>query len=216
MADKMREKNVIILCGIICTTLIICGILFWPTLYHYDKTNFGDKQSGQYFTRVNRFTGYTEILYESGWEPKRGEKKFTAMPQDERDKVKIKGYFRNIQPKNRDQHTRWVLDDSNFKGDIYNGTRWTIKKLRISIGAKDKEGKIKWQKIYETSVNIAPFSVGGCSIGLIDGNYDIDQFDPPSGIPTGKKLVPYYGPVLPLTLLSAEVKLEEIFGYEGE
>jgi hypothetical protein len=52
MADKMREKNVIILCGLI---LIICGIFLWPTLYRYDKTEAR-------LVKINRITGYTQVL----------------------------------------------------------------------------------------------------------------------------------------------------------
>jgi hypothetical protein len=59
MADKWREKNTILMCGMICTTLIICGILFWPTLYRYDKTE-------SKLVRINRITGDTHVLEKRG------------------------------------------------------------------------------------------------------------------------------------------------------
>jgi len=83
--EKMREKNIIVICGIICTTLIICGILFWPTLYRYDKT------TNQTIVRINRVTGYTEMLYLShGWEPVRNQKNAQAIPQGGIDKDSVK------------------------------------------------------------------------------------------------------------------------------
>jgi hypothetical protein len=244
MAEKLKEKKIII-CGIICTTLIIFGTLFWPTLYRYDKTNFGNNRSGQYLTRVNRLTGYTEILYESGWEPKRGEEKAEAMPQHERDKVKITGYFR-YKPTEGEQYARYILDENIYKGDIYNGTSWTIKKLRLSIGAKDKDEKIHWQKTYEASIDIAPFSIGSCSIKLMDA-ITIMEFEPYTGptqskeevasnkgrweytytadelkqIAAGKKLSKKGKWILsdkpPVRLdLIPDIRIEEIFGYKNE
>ena len=51
----------------ICTTLIICGIFFWPTLYRYDSMKDGKKTR---LVRIHRVTGSTEILLgESGWKP---------------------------------------------------------------------------------------------------------------------------------------------------
>ncbi|MGA8570908.1 MAG: hypothetical protein ACLP7A_03460 [Desulfobaccales bacterium] len=353
MADKMREKNAIILCGIICITLIICGVLFWPTPYRYDKTDFGDKGSGQYFIRVNRFTGYAETLYKSGWESMRGEVKDIAMPQDERDKVKIKGYFHNdgwqpisITPATPDissstkqqnadlDYIRMVRDyanqygirpdvylsilnqesqlnpnpksetmlkigaghladlynkygnwaqavkaynggsdpnyllnvgrqlrrareqlqrlgtitqpalvgkpepisqghiipkdqivfdkpsaaTGNYKGDIYNGTSWTINKLRLSIGAKDKEGKIQWQKAYEVSIYIEPFSIGSCSIKLMDSNYFTPnaKADALGASKEKEEASREGGHWEPVEALSPEVKVEEIWGYKGD
>jgi len=129
----------------ICTTLIVCGILFWPTFYRYDKIG------GKLPVRVNRITGYTEILYPNrGWEPVRNAQ---TIPRNERNNVKVLGYFDS--------------DKRLYNGEIYNGTNYTLKKIRLSIGAK-YGGKMEWQKIYETPIDIAPFSKGSCSINLID------------------------------------------------
>ena len=224
----MREKDIIIICGIICATLIISGILFWPTLYRYDKINFGDKRSGQYLARVNRLTGYTEVLDSSGWYLKGGEKKANVMPQEEKNKVKIMGYFHDNAAEGQDPYARVVKLESNYKGDIYNGTSWTIKKIRLSIVAKDKGGKIEWQKTYEASVDIAPFSKGYCSIKLMDNTVKIEfePYIPPKakadsleaprgnkeasreGAPKGR-----WGPPIGEALLP-DVKIEEAFGYK--
>ncbi len=145
----MKDKVKLLLCAMICTTLVVCGILFWPTFYRYDKIE------GKLPVRVNRITGYTEILYPNRrWEPV---KNVQPIPHNERNKVKVLGYFNS--------------HDRIYKGEIYNGTSYTLKKIWLSIGAKRNSGKIEWQKIYETPVDIAPFSKGYCSIGLIDTKY---------------------------------------------
>lgn len=153
----MKENNIVIICGIICITLIICGVLFWPTLYRYDKTKRGDNQL---IVRVNRLTGYTDILYESRWQPII-KNRFQSLPQKEQNKVEITGLFK----------------DGQYEGWIYNGTSWTISKIRLYIEAKDNEGNIIWGKKYETSVTsgefvylgyISPFSKGSFTIKLMD------------------------------------------------
>jgi hypothetical protein len=178
----------------------------------------------------------------------REEGKAIAMPQDERDKVKIKGYFHNEQPPQPQTYTREDLERivgdlgrGNYKGDIYNGTSWTINKLRLSIGAKDKEGKIQWQKTYEVSIYIEPFSIGYCSIKLMDSNYFTPNAKADAlGAPKEKEEAsgegalrarkqssdleakPSQGHIIPKELivfdepLSPEVKIEDIFGYKGE
>jgi hypothetical protein len=149
MVDKMKEKNIIILGAVICATLIICGILYWPTLYRYDKIE------GKMPIRVNRITGYTEILYRGHeWKPV---KNVQTIPQNERDKVTILGDFN--------------INGQIYNGEIYNGTSYTLKKIRLSIGAKNDSGIIEWQKRYETPIDIPPYSKGFCSIGLIDTKY---------------------------------------------
>ena len=181
----MRDKNTIIICGIICIALTICGILFWPTLYRYDKTSFRGNRLGQYMVKINRITGYTEILYESGWKPKKVEKKAIGMPKGEKDKIEINGYFLSDE---KHPFDKFIGPSAIYNGGIYNGTIWTIKNLLISIGGKDKDGKIKWKKTYAASIDVAPFSTGSFSIKLMDFVYT----------------------------LNPEVKIEEVFGYKSE
>ena len=37
----MRDKVKLLICATVCATVIICGLLFWPTLNRYDKVKVG-------------------------------------------------------------------------------------------------------------------------------------------------------------------------------
>lgn len=183
----MREKNVIILCGIICTTLIICGILFWPTLYRYDKVKVGESTLP---VRINRLTGYTETFFGKQWI---GERIIKMITQEEKNNIEVEGFFDDRMPKElTNPQEKWIPLVTNYKGTIYNGTEWNINKICLSIGGKDKAGKIHWQKLYEVSVYIPPLSRGHCLIELMDNPHIIDN------------------------PLSPDVKVEKAFGYKGE
>lgn len=142
----MREKNAIIICALICATSIICGVLFWPTLYRYDKLG------GKLPVRINRLTGYTEILYSSGWKSLNN-KETKPIPKEEIAKIETRGNFDG---------------KGHYDFDLYNGSGWTIKKIKLVIELKDGNGKKIWQRIYETTADIKPFSTGSCSIKLMD------------------------------------------------
>jgi len=98
---------------------------------------------------MNRITGFTEILYSSGW--KRIIENDEAIPKDEIAKIEIRG----------------DIEGEYYKFVIYNGSNWTIKKIKLSIGAKDVQGRKIWQRIYETTVNVNPFYTGSYSIKLM-------------------------------------------------
>jgi len=192
----MREKNTIIICTIVCITLIICGILFWPTLYRYDKIKLGDDT---FPFRVNRITGYTEILWvNDGWRAVRAEKVIKTMHHEEMAKITRIGDFDG---------------KGHYKFDIYNGTVWTIRKIRLSIGLKDNQGKDKWQRIYETSVNIQPFSKSSSSIELMD--YAPRTFYEPY-VPEPEKGKWVIHDALPVKDFIPDIRIEKIFGYQGE
>jgi hypothetical protein len=199
MAEKMRENHVIILCGIICITLIICGALFWPTLYRFDKIKYADYQLP---IKLNRITGYTEILYPNGWRTVSYE--IQVLPINEKDKITIHGYFDG---------------KGHYEFDIYNGTAWTIKKIRLSIGAKERQGKDRWRKIYEPPVNVGPFSKSSSSIELMDYASEtawivVDQTKTDRQVP----ITPWgvHSPLSPEDIIGADTRIEEIFGYKGE
>jgi hypothetical protein len=151
----MREKSAIIICALICATLIICAVLFWPTLYRYDKTQ-------SKLVRINRITGYTEILSGSSWthvskikpfNPNEYTTKVPAIPKEEISKIEISGVFDG-------------KGHYNFR--VYNGSEWIIKSMKLSIGLKDGNEKIFWKRIYETSIDIQPLSISSGSIKLMD------------------------------------------------
>lgn len=153
----MKEKNIIIICALIFVTLIAGGVLFWPTLYRYERIG------GEFPVRINRFTGYTEILYMSGWEREVSNTEILEIPKKDISKIEIRGTFDT---------------GINYKLDVYNGTNWTIRKIKISIGLSDANNKL-----YETMANIRPFSTGSCSITLMysgpiakkDGDYTLQE-----------------------------------------
>ena len=184
----MREKNTIIVCATVCVTLIICGIIFWPTLFRYDKIKFGESTLP---FRVNRITGYTEILYLDGW--KIVSYVINEMPIDEINKITINGDFDG---------------KGNYKFSVYNASNWTINKIRFSIWLNINQ-KLIWQRIYETPINILPFSKQSSSIELMDNapktiffeHIDLDAMKPGQ--------VRYLGEAGP------GVKLEKAFGYKG-
>lgn len=203
----MKEKTIIILCSMLCVTLIVWGIFFWPTLYRYDKTE------GK-LVRINKITGYTEILYDSGWVPS-VEKKIRVMPQDEKNKVEVIGRLDLFEAKEKPVTGGRFLY-SGYKGTIYNGTSWTIRKVRLSIAAKNKTGKDEWQKIYETSVDIPPFSWSSCSIRLMDPPFIIPETKVDSSEAPKEKEQANKQKMPEAVELSPDVKILEIFGYEGE
>jgi len=181
----MREKIAIIICALICTTIIICGVLFWPTLYRYDKF------AGKLPVRMNRLTGYTEILYGSGWERKVSDKELQEIPKEEIVKIGIRGSFDG---------------KGCYNFTIYNGCEWDIKRIKLSIGLKDGNGKKIWEKIYESSTNIRPFSIGSCSITLMDyaaKTPDVGEFLGPLDMDKSKIRLP-------------EVALEGVYGYKSK
>jgi hypothetical protein len=134
--------------------LIICGVLFWPTLYRYDKTQ-------SKLVRINRITGYTEVLTESSWEPVAKKEPFNlndyvplqAIPKEEIAKIEIMGDF------DGERHY-------NFR--LYNGAKWSIKSLKLILGLKDGNNKKFWQRIYEITADVQPFSIVSSSIELMD------------------------------------------------
>ena len=190
----MKDKITLLLCLTVCFTLIISGILFWPTLYRYDKTT-----RDMMIVRINRITGYTEVLIlSSGWNTLRRTNEVRAIPHKEM--VKITNYgFANGK-------------SGDYEFGVYNGSEWTIKKIRLLITAKDKRGKIRLQKIYEASVDVSPFSAGKGSVKLFAAFfYHLNAKELPEGD------LSEYSDIEVINLIGKyEVKLEEAFGYKGE
>jgi len=173
LEEEMREKNTIIICAIVCATLIICGILFWPTLYRYDKTQ-------SKLVRVNRITGYTEVLSGSLWESVAKGEIFKAkdyglqpspLPAGEKAKImaeKIMGALYVITRSPLPKGSYVSVPDKNdfsFRGVLYNGSEWTINKLMVVIDAKNNDDTSRWKRKY--NVNIIGGSINAFSSGTI-------------------------------------------------
>jgi hypothetical protein len=50
----------------------MAGVLFWPTVYRYERIDF---QGLQTLVRINRLTGYTEHYMLGHWVPEKPQKK---------------------------------------------------------------------------------------------------------------------------------------------
>jgi hypothetical protein len=191
----MREKNAIIICALICVTLIIGGVLFWPSLFRYDKIE------GKFPVRINRLTGYTEILYDSGWERKVSDNELQAIPKAEISKIEVIGSFDGKR---------------HYKFTIYNGCEWNIKSIKLSIGLKDGNGKILWERIYKTTEDVKPFSTSSGSINMMD--YAAADFIPAQ---EEREVDKRYKEVMALLqnkseIRIPEVRLEEALGYKSK
>ncbi len=154
MKNEIKDNSKIVICAMVCVILIIFGILFWPTLYRYDKIKYRESTLP---IRINRITGYTKILHPEGWRQVNSESK--AIPNEEKDKISL--IFEDIVEKKLDMNHK-----STFDFDIYNGSSWMINKIRLSIVAKDKEEKKVFQRLYDVFVNIPPFSAHSCSMKI--------------------------------------------------
>lgn len=177
MADGMKENSIIIICTIVCLTVIICGILFWPTLYRYDKMSDGAKTVS---VRINRITGATETFTFLGWKKAFNPKDYVPperLPATEIAKLiggesviseiyqigkspLPNGYYVTIPDKN----------DFSFKTNIYNGTKYPISFLWVIIEAKIRNGTTRWKRKYKVSLNgqLQPFSSGLINVETSD------------------------------------------------
>ncbi len=152
----MRTTNLIV----ICITLIIAGVIFWPTLYRYDRITI---RNNSLPLRINRLTGYTEHFVLGEWVPEKSQEKKnknSGIPSEEI--VKITGNA--------------SLSDGYFSGKLYNGSSWTISDITFRIIAKKKDGTIKWNRDFNKSIRIDPLTTSLFSITVI-GDEGIDNFD---------------------------------------
>jgi hypothetical protein len=62
-----------------------------------------------------------------------------------------------------------------FRGDIYNGSNWTITELIIKVEAKEKTGAVRWKRDFRTSEFIPPLTSGEISFSVTDDK-DIGHF----------------------------------------
>lgn len=43
-----------------------------------------------------------------------------------------------------------------FKGNLYNGSNWFITEMTVKIEVKEKNGKIRWARSYNTEISLSP------------------------------------------------------------
>lgn len=170
----------------VCITVIICGILFWPTLYRYDSMRDGKKTIP---VRINRITGATEILLgEPGWkpvpklEPFKPENYSLPSPLPAAERAKLIGEKKHPQDPFYDLGRSplpngcylSIPDKKNysFKSEVYNGSEWTIvNELMVTIEAKNKDDTTRWKRRYKANI------IGGIINAFSSGSIIVETSD---------------------------------------
>lgn len=147
----MNTKSILILCA----TLILIGIFFWPTIYRYDSMTINGNILP---TKTNRITGFTEYYMSGAWHSEGGNKKIKPLPEGERNKVTVKsgeGKLTSYEIWN----TPFTDIVKTLNAEVYNGSNWTITSLVIQFKIEDdKNIKLIGSEI------IPPLSTGIISI----------------------------------------------------
>jgi len=143
----MKVKHLII----ICIILLIAGILFWPTLYRYEKINI----AGYSFPmKINRITGHAKIFYSGEWvSPLKNIKEIKNIMFPYEEIIKITG-------------NAWISNGS-FLGKIYNGSEWTIKEIIFRVELKEKDNSIRWNRKFKHVITVLPLSTSSFSFDII-------------------------------------------------
>jgi hypothetical protein len=116
--NEMKVKAIYGL--LIFAGVMLFGVAFWPTLYHYDEIKLGDSILPM---RTNRITGTTERLYPSGWSPVGGR---SNSREPELEQLKIDELNQLVAKCE-------IAYDGNLECDVYNGSGKTIKELIVQI-----------------------------------------------------------------------------------
>ncbi len=107
--------------AIVCIFLLMVGVLFWPTLYRYERVS--ESTGGVTSTsllRIQRLTGHTERYVGGRWVAPTLPAVPEPLPTTEWSKVT--GNAR--------------LKDGVLEGEIYNGSRWTVARVNVRVAAK--------------------------------------------------------------------------------
>ena len=145
---------------IVCVTLLLAGVLFWPTLYRYEKMDF---QGLSTIARINRLTGHTEYFMLGQWvaeKPQKKEKTSEPLPSVEKPLVIGKA----------------TLDGRMFNGEIYNGSNWTVTSITFRVVAKDKSGSVRWDRKFKETTRLNPLAASYFSVTVTEvegvGSFD--------------------------------------------
>lgn len=152
----MKTRNLLI----VCVTLLLAGVLFWPTLYRYDKIDF---QGLLTLVRINRITGYTEYYMLGQWVPEKAEKKgreSQLLPSAESSLLIAKA----------------SLGHRMFNGEIYNGSNWTITSVMFRVVAKEKSGSVRWDRKFKETVRINPLAASNFAVTVSEAE-GVGSFD---------------------------------------
>lgn len=145
---------------VVCVTLLLAGVLFWPTLYRYEKIDF---QGLSTLVRSNRLTGHTEYYMLGQWVPEKAQKKQReSQPLPSVEKALVIG--------------KATLDGKMFNGEIYNGSDWTINSVKFRVVAKEKSGSVRWDRKFKDTVRITPLTTANFAV-MVSEAEGIGSFD---------------------------------------
>ena len=100
--------------------LIVFGAIFWPGVYRYDESKLG---GDTFVVRTNRLTQKSQILMGTEWQAVSSaddESSDDDLPLPPEELAKLTG-------------TRESLRPNRFGIKLYNGTNWTIGKVRLKL-----------------------------------------------------------------------------------
>ena len=145
---------------IFCITLLLAGVLFWPTLYRYEKMDF---QGLSTLVRINRLTGFTEYYMLGQWVAESRQKKEKASkPLPSVEKALLIG--------------KATLEGKMFNGEIYNGSDWTITSITFRVVAKEKSGSVRWDRKFKETTRLNPLAASYFSVTVTEvegvGSFD--------------------------------------------
>lgn len=141
----MNTKSV----AIICATLIVIGLLFWPTLYRYETMTIRENSLP---VRIHRLTGTTEYFLMGTWYPEVGKE------------IKIQSVILPFEEMIKVTGNAGLTGYGSFSGKIYNGSNWTITDMIIRVIAKEKDGQVRWDRKFNETQVINPLSTTSITI----------------------------------------------------
>jgi hypothetical protein len=157
--SSVNTKNLLI----VCVTLLLAGVLFWPTLYRYNKI---DVQGLPTLVRINRLTGYTEHLMLGQW-----------VRVTEKEKKKQM----QSQPLTPAERALFVIGKASLaakmlNGEVYNGSTKTITSITFRVIAKEKSGNIRWDRKFKETIRLNPFTTSYFAVTITETE-GIGSFD---------------------------------------
>ena len=159
----MRAVNL----TIICVTLILTGVLFWPTLYRYAETQL---DNSIYPVRISRITGDATFFIAGEWRHEArpvvvSDAVSSRLPHDEASKVTGRASYR----------IHFQDGSPSFGGTIYNGSEWHITAITFEVSVKEGTGSVLWdRKPLRHEMEVKPLSIEHFRISKTMG------VDPPS------------------------------------
>jgi hypothetical protein len=137
----MKTVNLALILGFV----LLIGILFYPTLYHYEKHETS-------LLRINRVNGYTEVFTTNGWQSV--EKIQALQAQQDQDNKTFDLFLSDLA---KITGNAALTGYGYFDGQIYNGTDVILREVEIEITAK-KLKSVLWKRKYKDTLYVKPLT----------------------------------------------------------